>query len=219
MLEHLATHPATARFLATKLCNRYLGHAPNDVVEKAASAYLKNDTDIRALLRPILLDNLPKAGTTKPLLKRPLEFTVSALRALGADTNGNENVQQHLAAMGQALYQWPMPDGFPEKQAAWTGSLLGRWNFAMALTANGVNGTTVDLPAISKAFRAGSHSARLDALIETIYQIPADAPELADLRSKVTRHIAKAKAANVAENSLFAEAAALLLAAPAFQWK
>ena len=219
VLERLATHPATARFLATKLCNRYLGHAPKDVVEKAASAYLKNDTDIRALLRPILLDNLPKTGTTKPILKRPLEFTISALRTLGADTNANANLQEPLAAMGQALYQWPMPDGFPEKQSAWTGSLLGRWNFAMALTANGVSGTTIDLPAISKAFHADSDSARLDALIETIYQTSAAAPELTDLRQTVNQHIKKARTANLAENSIFAEAAGLLLAAPAFQWK
>ena len=217
VLERLATHPATARFLATKLSKRYLGHAPAAVVEKAANAYLKNDTDICALLRPILLDNLPEAGMTKPILKRPLEFTVSALRTLGADTNGGAELQQHLAAMGQALYQWPMPDGFPEKPSAWSGSLLGRWNFALELTANGVGGTTVDLPAISKAFGDGSDAARLDALIETIYQRPAASPELSDLRQRVAQHLGKAKASNLAENLIFAEAAGLLLAAPAFQ--
>ncbi len=219
VLERLATHPATARFLATKLCKRYLGHAPDAVVEKAAAAYLKNDTDIRALLRPILLDNLPQNGTTQPILKRPLEFAASALRTLGADTNGGENVQQHLAAMGQALYSWPMPDGFPEKPSAWTGSLLGRWNFALALTANGIGGTTVDLPAVSQAFHATSDAAQIDALIETIYQTPAAAPELAHLRQTVQNHLARARKQNVADSSLFAEAAALLLAAPAFQWK
>ena len=218
VLEQIATHPATAKFLAAKLCRRFLGAAPDAVVAKAANAYLKNDTDMKSMLRPILLDSLA-SGETKPILKRPLEFVVSALRALAADTNGGADAQQHLAAMGQALYQWPMPDGFPEKPSAWSGSLLGRWNFALALTSNAVAGTSVDLPALGKAFAANSDSARLDALLETAYHIPANAPELAALRQKVAAHQTQARRANVSDEALFAESAGLLLAAPAFQMK
>ena len=121
--------------------------------------------------------------------------------------------------MGQALYSWPMPDGFPEKPSAWSGSLLGRWSFAAALTANAVGGTTVALPAIAAAFGAKSDAARLDALLETIYQIPANAPELADLRRTVARHNERGKKSKLTETSLTAEVAGLLLSAPAFQWK
>ena len=46
--------------------------------------------------------------------------------------------------MGQPLYEWPMPNGYPEKTQAWTGSLLARWNFAIALTAGGVGATQID---------------------------------------------------------------------------
>ncbi len=45
--------------------------------------------------------------------------------------------------MGQPLHQWPMPDGYPDKTAAWTGSLLARWNFALALCANEIPSTRV----------------------------------------------------------------------------
>ena len=219
VLERLAAHPATARFLAAKLCHRYLGAAPPDIVNKAASAYLRHDTDIRALLRPILLDTLPEGKPTRPILKRPLEFVASALRTLAADTDGSANVQQHLTAMGQPLYQWPMPDGFPEKPAAWSGSLLGRWNFALALTANTIAGTTVDLSAITQRFAAKSDVQRADALMETILQRPADAPELARTRQQIAAHLQQARAAHVSETNAFAEAAGLVLSAPAFQWR
>jgi uncharacterized protein (DUF1800 family) len=219
VLEHLATHPATARFLSRKLCRRFLGHAPDDVVDSAAHAYLRNDTDIRATLRPILLDALLAPEANRPILKRPLDMVVSALRALAADTDGGVSLQKHLTAMGQPLYQWPMPDGFPEKPTAWMGSLLPRWDFALALTANAIDGTTVDLNAPLAAAQAHTDDEILNALLETVLARPHDAPELRAVRAQVRGHIAKARKAAVPDGAVLAEATGLLLASPAYQMR
>ena len=64
MLEHLALHPTTAHFIARKLCRRFLGDAPDEIVAKAATAYLSSSSDIRATLRPILLDALTDPAST-----------------------------------------------------------------------------------------------------------------------------------------------------------
>lgn len=72
----------------------------------------------------------------------------SLLRAVDADTDAGSAVQAYLDRMGQPLHQWPMPDGYPDQAAAWTGSLLARWNFALALLYGQVPGTKVDLEGI-----------------------------------------------------------------------
>jgi len=219
VLEHLAAHPATARFISRKLCRRFLGQAPDAVVEKAASAYLKSGSDIRATLRPILLDALLAPDGRRPILKRPLEMLVSALRALAADTDGGAPLQKHLTDMGQPLYQWPMPDGFPEKASAWTGSLLPRWNFALALAANAIPGTAIDLDAPLQAAAATTDDARLDTLLGTVFSRPPGDPALQTMREQVRRHIETARRNGVPDSTLLAEATGLLLASPAFQWR
>lgn len=219
VLERLATHEATARFLAQKLCRRYLGYVPNEIVERATKAYLKNDTSIRALLRPILLDGLKLEATKRPLFKRPLDFVVSALRTLGADTDGGVEIQHALQDMGQPLYQWPMPDGFPEKGAAWTGSLLARWNFALSLLSQRGGGTHVTLTPLFEGFGAKSETEKIDALLEGILNQAHDSPTLQPLRKGILAHIQKAKSAGVSEAQSLAEGAALVLASPPFQWK
>jgi uncharacterized protein (DUF1800 family) len=221
VLTRLARHPATARFLAAKICRRILGDTPPDVVEKAASAYLKSESgsSIRALLRPILLDALLDPAHCKPIVKRPLDMMVTALRCLAADTDGGEPLLRHLANMGQPLYQWPMPDGFPEKSSAWTSTLLPRWNFAIALATNGIKGTTVDLQGPIRAAGAASDAAVVDTLMEAVLGRPHSTRELAALRGQVLAHVRREGAAGVKENGLIAETAALLLASPSFQWK
>ena len=221
VLETLSAHPATARFLVQKLCRRFLGEVPEPVAAKAENAYLRSGGDIRRTLRPILLDadGLLKPTGRKPILKRPLDMMVSAVRALAADTDGGADLQRHLVQMGQPLYEWPMPDGFPEKAAAWTGSLLPRWNFALALASNAVPGTRVDLNAPLAAAKAHTESERLDTLTETVLARPAGASEVQQVRAQVRAHIQRARADGLTDATVLAEATGLLLASPVFQWK
>jgi hypothetical protein len=52
--------------------------------------------------------------------------------------------------MGQGLFEYPTPDGYPDDSAFWIGSLVFRWNFAMALAANSVPETKIDLERLTK---------------------------------------------------------------------
>ena len=67
------------------------------------------------------------------MIKRPLDYLASAIRATNADTDGGKELLSHLTNMGQVAHAWPMPDGYPMRTAAWTGSMLPRWNCAVAL--------------------------------------------------------------------------------------
>lgn len=149
VLEILIHHPSTADFVAKKLCQFFLGEAGAELETVVARQYRETGGDIRAMLRPILLSKQLLFGP--PLLKRPYDYVVSALRVLEANTDAGPNLQNHLNAMGQPLYQWPMPDGYPDRTSAWTGSMLARWNFALALSDDAIQGTSVDWKMIGLA--------------------------------------------------------------------
>ncbi|MEQ1933046.1 MAG: DUF1800 family protein, partial [Fimbriimonadaceae bacterium] len=138
-LRILADHPATARFITGKLCRYFLGDYDHPAHELATSTFLSTKGDIKAVLRVILTEeNLRSA---RPLVKRPSDFVLSALRSIGAESDCATNLHNHLTAMGQPLYGWPMPDGYPDRTAAWTGSLMARWNFCWQLEKGGIGGT------------------------------------------------------------------------------
>ncbi len=149
VLDILAHHPATAKFIATKLVRHFVSdNPPPALVDRVAQTFLKTDGDIREMLRTIFSSaefNSPEAYRAK--IKRPFELAVSALRTLGADTNGGPQLHQWIARMGQPLYGFQTPNGYSDVAEDWvnTGALLERMNFALALVSNRIPGTRVDL--------------------------------------------------------------------------
>lgn len=154
VIDLLAQHPATAKRLSRKLGEFFCGAIDSSVEEQAANAYIKSGGEIKEILRIILRSRHLKDGP--PFVKRPLDFVVSALRAVGAETDGGAGLQNHLDKMGQPLYQWPMPDGYPSHTAAWSSSLLARWNFAIDLCANEIKGTNIAQEKLREAASAAS---------------------------------------------------------------
>ena len=204
VLDLLAAHPATARHLAHKICVHFLGEVPANWITRLAGIFLATNGDIKAMLRSLLTSN--DLIHAPPILKRPVDFAVSALRALNADTDGGAGVQKHLEVMGQSLYAWPMPDGFPEAARSWMGDLIPRWNFALALAGNSLENTMLDIPALAQA-GGKAHLSPQDALLEFAFGCRAANPALADLRA-ASRAYPRA-----------AEFAAVILMSPAFQWR
>jgi len=143
VIDLLAAHPNTASFICGKLCRHFLGHNDVSVVGELAKVFQQGRGEMRPVLRTLFS---PKnlAGS-RPVLKRPFDFVVSALRASAAQTDGGKMLQLHLEKMGMPLFQWPMPDGYPVIREAWTGTLLARWNFASHLANGQIPGTEVDI--------------------------------------------------------------------------
>ncbi|HEX8097610.1 MAG TPA: DUF1800 family protein, partial [Pyrinomonadaceae bacterium] len=149
VLDILAHHPSTARHIAKKLCQRFVSDNPSPaLVARVAEAYTKSDGDIRETLRAVFSSpEFNSAEAYRAKIKQPFELVVSALRALGGDTNGGPGIHQWIARMGQPLYGYQTPNGYADVAEAWvsTGSLLERLNFALALASNKIPGTRVDL--------------------------------------------------------------------------
>jgi uncharacterized protein (DUF1800 family) len=217
VLDILARHPSTARFIASKLCRYFLGEAAESWIERTAQTYLQTNGDIKAMLRPILLSQ--ELVASAPIMKRPFDFMISALRALNADTDGGKPLQEHLARMGQPLYQWPMPDGYPDRTAAWTGSLLARWNFGLALVNGAIAGTTADIPAILRVAKAQTNVQRAQTLAEVVLARRADSQAMQPLCQSLRAYMDRAPVSADGSDSLQRETAALALASPLFQWR
>jgi len=149
VLDIVAHHPSTANFIATKLVRRFVAdEPPKTLVDRVAQTFMKTDGDIREMLRTIFTSpefNSPEAYRAK--IKRPFELAISAVRTLGAETNGGPQFHQWIARMGQPLYGFQTPNGYSDVAENWvnTGALLERMNFALALVANRIPGTRVDL--------------------------------------------------------------------------
>ena len=149
VLDILAHHPSTAKFIATKLVRHFVSDTPPPaLVDRVAAAFMKSDGNIRETLKVIFFSNefnSPEAYRAK--VKRPFELVVSAIRSLGADTNGGPGTHQWIARMGEPLYGFQTPNGYSDAAENWvnTGALLERMNFGLALASNRIQGTRVDL--------------------------------------------------------------------------
>ena len=139
VLAILTHHPATARFIATKLVRRFVADTPPPpLVERVAATYLRTDGDIRSMLRTIVAaPEFVSADAYRAKVKTPFEFVASAVRALGAtvDAQGAFDLARASAEIGEPLYQAQPPTGYPDRAEAWvnSGALLARMNFALAL--------------------------------------------------------------------------------------
>jgi uncharacterized protein (DUF1800 family) len=211
VIEQLAVHPSTARFVSRKLAWRLLGpDAPGELIENAGRAFLKSGGDLRAVLRVLLLDGLAGGGATLAAkFKRPVNFVASALRQLNAATDAGPALHDLLGRMGQPYFAWPTPDGYPDRTEAWQGNLLPRWQFALALAQGQIEGTTIDLPALLTAAAVDSPAPAADRLGALLLGAPL--PTAA--RDGVLR--ALDGAGDDAPRIL----AAGLVASPAFQWR
>jgi uncharacterized protein (DUF1800 family) len=137
VIDMLASHPSTARFISTKLVRRFVSdEPPENLVDTLTDTFLRTDGDIKSLLWDIFLsDEFEQSADQK--LKRPLEFMVGAMRSLGArpDRESYRMLRETLSGMGQMPFHWIPPDGYPDTAGYWSSSngLLARWNFASNL--------------------------------------------------------------------------------------
>ena len=148
LLHLLATSPATAQFVCTKLAVRFVSDAPPpSLVAQMTDAWRKSNGDISAVLRAMF--HAPEfwaPAVEHVKIKTPLEFVASAYRAAGAQTTNGVPLVQSLDRLGMPLYGMPTPNGYAWDAEPWvsTGALVARMNFALTFADNRLNGTTID---------------------------------------------------------------------------
>jgi uncharacterized protein (DUF1800 family) len=152
LLTLLANHPATMHHVSRQLCERFVNDQPPDgCVDDAVAAWTRSHGEIREVLRAIVTSpDFWAPANRRAKTKTPLEFVVSAARALGADPDTTLRLAQVVARLGEPLYLHVAPDGYPGTEAAWvnSGALLDRMNTAVALAAGRLPGAAVTLDSL-----------------------------------------------------------------------
>lgn len=149
VIDILVSQPSTAKFIAKKLAVKFVNDNPSEaLVERVAKVFQDSRGDIKTTLRALFNDKeffAPENYRAK--IKTPFELLVSSLRALNVETNGSNGLIALLDRMGEPLYGYQAPTGYPDTAQDWvnTGALLERMNFAVALASNRIPQTKVDL--------------------------------------------------------------------------
>ncbi len=149
VLDILARHPATARHLSHKLATRFVSDNPPDtLVNRLARTFLKTDGDIPALMRALAASpEFWHEAVQRTKIKSPFELAAGALRALEADVKNPRPALRWIARMGQPLYAYQQPTGYPDRAEAWmnAGTLVTRMNFGLDLALGRIRGIRIDL--------------------------------------------------------------------------
>jgi uncharacterized protein (DUF1800 family) len=122
MLDMLATHPATARHLATKLARHFAGDDPPPaLVGRLEAAYLKSGGDLPSVYRALVA--APECWVPQPVkFKSPWEWGVSAMRALGTQQLQPMAVNGLMSQLGQPVWKPGSPAGWDDVAGSWAGS-------------------------------------------------------------------------------------------------
>ena len=213
VLDILASHPATAHFIATKLVRRFVADdPPTPLVEEVAQTYQATDGDIKAMLRIIFLSETFK--NAPPKLKRPYTYLVSVLRATHTNSQPNRAMGYWLRLLGQPLFEWPAPNGYPDVSAAWATNLLPRWNFALRLVHNAMDAASPRLEALVEAGRAQTSEEVLHLFSHLLYGRTLDTPS----QTLFTTYVGDGSLNNPETQLRLKDSVALMLASPQFQW-
>jgi uncharacterized protein (DUF1800 family) len=158
VIDILARHPSTARFISTKLARHFVADdPPQALIEAMVRTFAKTDGDLRAVLETMFTSReFFSEGAWQSKVKSPLETLVSAVRALNGDALDTFTLVQDVADMGEPLYSKEPPTGYKDTADAWlsTANVMARIRFADALVNNKVPGVKVDLSRLPDKNRA-----------------------------------------------------------------
>ena len=149
VLDILAAHPSTARFISRGLAQRFVAdNPPETLVNKMAQTFRASNGDIREVMKAMLdSKEFWSQGAYRAKVKTPFEMVVSSVRALEGDVAAAFPLANQVGNLGEPLYRKQEPTGYANLNAEWVSSaaLLNRMNFALQLAKNGVAGVKVDV--------------------------------------------------------------------------
>ena len=157
------------------------------------------------MIRAILTEQNLLAAPAK--YRRPYTYVLACMRATNPSILRLQNVTgTQLRTVGQTLFAWGPPDGYPDTAEYWSGGALPRWNFAQYLATN-----TADVPVdINKFMTTATPTGVVDAINTALF-----AGEMPDVLKTQLVAYAQGGTLNVTRAR---ETLALALSSAAFQW-
>ncbi len=128
LLDALARHPSTARYICGKLITLLVSDVPPDsLVIRCADEFQNNseaDNQIELVLRLILQSSeFNNAANYRSKIKSPVEYITGVIRSMDASTDASDLISP-LRAMGIRLFENPVPTGWSELGEDWVNANL-----------------------------------------------------------------------------------------------
>ena len=238
VLDILAAHPATAQHISYQLCQRFIADAPpQSAVDAVAAAFTKSKGDLKTVYAALFATReFNSRGAYRAKIKSPLEFAVSAVRALDGhfampdpnnprqrlwliaigrsarDRNNNRAnlprvpLASEIAQMGQPLWGFQAPTGYSENSQSWVSASALIARLNFAVSLT--KGRIGDVALEKDTFR----NATVAQVAEDLLGAPLGAASLATIEAET--QTAPADGAKVGDG---AKMRALVLGSPEFQ--
>jgi uncharacterized protein (DUF1800 family) len=170
VLDIVARHPSTARFITTKLARHFVSDDPPPaLIDRCSQTFLHTDGDIRETLACVITSpEFFSKAAYRAKVKTPFELVASTLRAVNAQPDITPRTAQIVARLGQPIYGRQTPDGWPDHGDAWmnTGAILNRINFGLTIAAGQVPGARIaNVPELA-ALRTQSREQQVDGVVK-----------------------------------------------------
>ena len=222
VIELLARHASTAKFISTKLARRFVSDTPPaSLVERMAQTFQSSDGDIRAVLKTMIYSpEFWSREAYRAKIKTPFELVVSTARALGADVDTPMPLVQWTGRIGEPLYQCQPPTGYADKSDAWvnTGALLNRLNYSLALAGNKVRGSRSDVGSLLGPEADGDAKAALNRAVQVFLGGQTATTTVETLEKQLdSPQVLQAKLDDPVKRVDLGVVAGLVLGAPEFQ--
>lgn len=205
IIDMLAKHQNTARYIATKLLKWFIAPDPTaEQVTAIANVFKATGGDIKLVVRAVLNQGWVAGAPLK--FKRPFHYVVSALRASKATIINSASMNGQLTTLGMPLYFWETPDGYPDLFEYWSGNLMPRWQFGSTLANLATGNIVVD----SAPYLAGTTDAAIDLIDRNFFGGELDVAT----RTVLLNYLR----GGTFNNTRVRETLSLAIAAEAFQW-
>lgn len=173
VLDIVASHPATAKFITTKLARHFISDAPPQaVIDRCAAVFTATDGDIRQTVGCVVTSpEFFSRAAYRAKVKTPFQVVASGLRAVQAQPDQTPRSAQAVAQLGQQIFGHQTPDGWPDQADAWmnTGAILGRINFGLMLAAGRVPGVTPGRVPELEQLASSPREAQVDGVIKVLF--------------------------------------------------
>ena len=184
VLDMVARHPSTARFITTKLARHFISDdPPKSVVERCSAVFTKSDGDIRSTLGCVISGpEFFSRAAYRSKVKTPFQVVASAMRAMNATPDQTPRSVQAVAQLGQPIFGHQTPEGWPDRAEAWmnSGSILNRINFGVMMASGRLPGVTFGRVPALDSLRGSAREAQVDGVVKLFFggQVSTDTREV-----------------------------------------
>jgi uncharacterized protein (DUF1800 family) len=211
VLDIIARHPSTAKYISTKLARRFVSDSPPPaLVERAAATFLKSDGDIAEVVRTIVTSpEFFSKSAMRAKVKTPFELVVSTRRVMNVPADTTVATVNLLGVtFNQPMFGKQTPDGWPDVGSAWinSGALMKRILYSADVAEGRAQATSVSNWPGWSALSSKTHQEQVDGVISMI---------LGGIASPATRSAMLASAAT--GDARLREVVAIALGSPEFQ--